>query len=86
MRSLSPFPRLRAVQWLPKFKVLNINKYEPKQDLSGWLAIYSTTTQATRATKDIITMYLSIMLEQDVLQWHRHLPHYCIDNWDDFYD
>lgn len=33
-----------------------------------------------------MTAYLPIMLEQGALQWHRHLPHHCIDNWDDFYD
>jgi hypothetical protein len=32
-------PRLQAIQWLPSFKVSNVDKKEPKQDLGGWLAI-----------------------------------------------
>jgi hypothetical protein len=43
-------------------------------------------TQAAGAMEDIMTVYLPIVLEQDALQWHRHLPRYFIDNWDDFYD
>jgi hypothetical protein len=35
-------PRLRAIQWPPNFKVSNIDKYEPKQDPGGWLAVYTT--------------------------------------------
>jgi hypothetical protein len=34
--------RLRAIQWPPNFKVSNVDKYEPKQDLGGWLAVYTT--------------------------------------------
>jgi hypothetical protein len=26
----------------PNFKVSNIDKYEPKQDPGGWLAVYTT--------------------------------------------
>ena len=37
-------PRLRTIQWPPNFKVSNIDKYEPKQDPGGWLAIYTTVT------------------------------------------
>jgi hypothetical protein len=35
-------PRLRAIQWAPNFKVSNVDKYEPKQDPGGWLAVYTT--------------------------------------------
>jgi hypothetical protein len=35
-------PRLRAIQWPPNFKVSNVDKYEPKQDLGGWLTVYTT--------------------------------------------
>jgi hypothetical protein len=35
-------PHLRAIQWPPNFKVSNVDKYEPKQDPGGWLAIYTT--------------------------------------------
>jgi hypothetical protein len=35
-------PRLRAIQWPPNFKVSNVDKYEPKQDPGGWLAVYTT--------------------------------------------
>jgi hypothetical protein len=31
-----------------------------------------------------MTAYLSIVLEQDALQWLRHLPPHCIDDWSDF--
>jgi hypothetical protein len=27
----------------PNFKVSNVDKYEPKQDPGGWLAVYTTT-------------------------------------------
>jgi hypothetical protein len=31
-----------------------------------------------------MTTYLPIVLEQDALQWLRHLPWHCIDDWSDF--
>jgi hypothetical protein len=67
-------PRLRAIQWPPNFKVSNVDKYEPKQDPGGWLAVYTTATRAAGATEDVMTAYLPIVLGQDALQWLRHLP------------
>jgi hypothetical protein len=77
-------PRLRAIQWPPNFKVSNIDKYEPKQDLRGWLAVYTTAARAAGATEDVMTAYFPIVLGQDALQWLRHLPQHCIDDWSDF--
>jgi hypothetical protein len=77
-------PRLRAIQWPPNFKVSNVDKYEPKQDPGGWLDVYTTAARAVGATEDIMTTYLPIVLGQDALQWLRHLPRHCIDNWSDF--
>jgi hypothetical protein len=62
-------PRLRAIQWPPNFKVSNVDKYEPKQDLSGWLAVYTTVARAAGATEDVMTTYFPIVLGQDALQW-----------------
>jgi hypothetical protein len=62
-------PRLRAIQWPPNFKVSNVDKYEPKQDPGGWLAVYTTAAQAAGATEDVMTAYLPIILGQDALQW-----------------
>jgi hypothetical protein len=76
--------RLRAIQWPPNFKVSNVDKYEPKQDPGGWLAVYTTVAWAAGATKDVMTAYLPIVLGQDALQWLRHLPRHCIDDWSDF--
>jgi hypothetical protein len=36
---------LWAIQWPPNFKVSNVDKYKPKQDPRGWLAVYTTATQ-----------------------------------------
>jgi hypothetical protein len=36
MRCLRSYPRLRAIQLPPKFKVSNVDKYEPKQDPGYW--------------------------------------------------
>jgi hypothetical protein len=77
-------PRLRAIQWPPNFKVSNVNKYEPKQDPRGWLAVYTTAAQAVGATEDVMTEYLPIVLGKDALQWLRHLPRHCNDDWSDF--
>jgi hypothetical protein len=77
-------PRLRAIQWPPNLNVSNVDKYEPKQDPGGWLVVYRTTAQADGATKDVMTAYLPIVLGQDALQWLRHLPQHCIDDWSDF--
>jgi hypothetical protein len=77
-------PRLRAIQWPPNFKVSNIDKYEPKQDPGGWLVVYTTAVWAAGATEDVMTAYLPIVLGQDALQWLRHLPRHCIDDWSDF--
>jgi hypothetical protein len=68
----------------PNFKVSNIDKYEPKQDPGGWRAVYTTAAQADGATEDVMTAYLPIVLGQDALQWLRHLPRHCIDDWSDF--
>jgi hypothetical protein len=67
-------PRLRAIQWPSNFKVSNVDKYEPKQDPGGWLAVYATAARAAGATEDVMTAYLPIVLGQDTLQWLRHLP------------
>jgi hypothetical protein len=67
-------PRLRAIQWPPNFKVSNVDKYETKQDPGGWLVVYTTAARAARATEDVMTAYLPIVLGQDALQWLRHLP------------
>jgi hypothetical protein len=77
-------PHLRAIQWPPNFKVSNVDKYEPKQDPGGWLAVYTTAARAAGATEDVMTAYLPIVLGQDALQWLRHLPRHCIDDWSDF--
>jgi hypothetical protein len=77
-------PCLRAIQWPPNFKVSNVDKYEPKQDPVGWLAVYTADAQAAGATEDVMTAYLPIVLRQDALQWLRHLPRHCIDDWSDF--
>jgi hypothetical protein len=77
-------PCLRAIQWPPNFKVSNVDKYEPKQDPRGWLAVYTTATRVAGATEDVMTAYLAIVLGQDALQWLRHLPRHYIDDWSDF--
>jgi hypothetical protein len=46
----------------PNFKVSNVDKYKPKQDLGGWLAVYTTAARAARATEDVMTAYLPIAL------------------------
>jgi hypothetical protein len=71
-------PRLRAIQWPPNFKVSNVDKYEPKQDPGGSLAVYTTAARATGATEDIMIAYLPIVLGQDAMQWLRHLPRHII--------
>jgi hypothetical protein len=77
-------PLLRAIQWPPNFKVSHVDKYEPKQYLGGWLAVYTIAARAAGATEDVMTAYLPIVLGQDALQWLRHLPRHCIDDWSDF--
>jgi hypothetical protein len=50
----------------PNFKVSNIDKYEPKQDPGGWLAVYTTAARTAGASEDVMTAYLPIVLGQDV--------------------
>jgi hypothetical protein len=64
--------------------VSNVDKYEPKEDSGSWLAVYTTATRAVGVTEDVMTAYLPIVLGQDALQWLRHLPRHCIDDWSDF--
>jgi hypothetical protein len=60
------YPRLLRVSGPssapPNFKVSNIDKYEPKQDPGGWLAIYTTAAWATRAIEDVMAAYFPIVL------------------------
>jgi hypothetical protein len=44
-------PRLRAIQWPPNFKVSNVDKYKPKQDPGGWLAIYTTVAPGRQGNR-----------------------------------
>ena len=67
--------RLRAIQWPPNFKVSNIDKYEPKQDPGGWLAVYTSVAQASGAPEDIVTAYLPIALGRT----HYSGPDICLD-------
>jgi hypothetical protein len=53
----------------PNFKVSNVDKYEPKQDPGGWLAVYTTAARAAGASEDVMTAYLPIVLGQDALLW-----------------
>jgi hypothetical protein len=68
----------------PNFKVSNVDKYEPKQDPGGWLAVYTIAGQAAGTTEGVMTAYLSIVLGQDVLQWLQHLPRHYVDDWSNF--
>jgi hypothetical protein len=84
MRSLCAYSTSPGHPVAPNFKVSNVDKYKPKQDPGGWLAVYTTAVRATGATKDVMTAYLPIVLGQYALQWLRHLPRHCIDDWSDF--
>jgi hypothetical protein len=48
------------------------------------LAVYTTAARAAGATEDVMTTYLPIILGRDALQWLRHLPRQCIDDWSEF--
>jgi hypothetical protein len=48
------------------------------------MAVYTTAARAAGASEDVMTAYLPIVLGQDALQWLRHLPRHCIDDWSDF--
>jgi hypothetical protein len=84
MWSIGTYSAPQGHSMAPNFKVSNVDKYEPKQDPGGWLAVYTTAARAAGATEDVMTAYLPIVLEQDTLQWLRHLPRHCIDDWSDF--
>jgi hypothetical protein len=77
-------PRLRAIPWPPNFKVSNVNKYEPKQDPGASWPSIKPPRWAAGAIEDVMTAYLPIVLGQEALQWLRHLPRQCIDDWGDF--
>jgi hypothetical protein len=51
----------------PNFKVSNVDKYKPKQDPGGWLAVYTTAARASGVTEDVMIAYLPIVLGQDAL-------------------
>lgn len=85
LRSISHLPSALGDAMVVQLKVSNVDKYEPKQNHGGWLAVYPTIAQAAGAMEDVMTVYLLIILIQDALQWLRHLPHHCIDDWTDFF-
>jgi hypothetical protein len=84
MWSIDAYSTSQGHSVAPNFKVSNVDKYDPKQDPRGWLAVYTTAARAAGATEDVMTTYLPIVLGQDALQWLRHLPRHCIDNWSNF--
>jgi hypothetical protein len=55
-------PCLRAIKWPPNFKVSNVDKYKPKQDPGGWLAVYNIAARAAGENEDVMTAYLPIVL------------------------
>lgn len=60
LSALSPW--FQAIQWLPNFKVSDIDKYEPKQDPGGWLVVYMTAALAIETIEDVMIVYLPIIL------------------------
>ena len=74
MWSLRAYSVSSSHQVAPNFKVSNVDKYKPKQDPGGWLAVYTTAARAAGTTEDVMSTYLPIVLGQDALQWLRHLP------------
>jgi hypothetical protein len=84
VRSLRAYSTSPGHPVAPNFKVSNTDKYETKQDPGGCLVVYTTAARAARATEDVMTAYLPMVLGQDALQWLRHLPRHCIDDWNDF--
>jgi hypothetical protein len=61
MRGLRAYSASPGHPVAPNFKVSNVDKYEPKQDPGGWLAVYTTAAQAAGATKDVMTEYMPIV-------------------------
>jgi hypothetical protein len=51
---------------------------------TGIIPVYTTAARAAGASEDVMTAYLPIVLGQDALQWLRHLPRHCINDWSDF--
>jgi hypothetical protein len=47
-RAYSVSPRYSVA---PNFKVSNVDKYEPKRDPGGWLAVYTTAARAAGRQK-----------------------------------
>jgi hypothetical protein len=43
-----------------------------------------TAARAAGVMEDVMTAYLPIVLGHDALQWLRHIPRHCIDDWEDF--
>ena len=70
--------RLRA-EWPPTFKIVNVDKYEPKVDPKSWLQIYSTAVRAGGGCRDILAAYLQIMLGESALTWLQNQPPNSID-------
>jgi hypothetical protein len=67
-----------------QFQSLQRRQIRTQAGPGGWLAVYTTAARAARATEDVMTAYLPIVLGQDTLQWLQHLPQHCINDWGDF--
>ena len=65
-----------------QFQSLQRRQVRAQAGPGGWLAVYTTAARAARATEDVMTACLPIVLGQ--LQWLRHLPRHRINDWSGF--
>ena len=60
---------IRSVQWPSTFKLVNIDKYNPKENLEEWVRLNALGIQASGGDQDTMLAYVPIMLGNQVLRW-----------------
>lgn len=61
---------LRAVRWLARFRLANMEKFDRTQNPIEFLQIYTTAVLATRGGEHVMANYLPIVLKDSVRSWH----------------
>jgi hypothetical protein len=65
-----------------KFKPMNIDKFDGKQELGQWLRLYSTAVQAAGGNSNEKVNYFPVALSNAPLQWLQQVPRNNIDSWE----
>ena len=74
-------PDLRAVRWPPRFRPVNMEKFDGSQNPIEFLQIYTTAVREAGGGEHVMANYLPIVLEGSARSWQLNQPLESIYPW-----